>query len=262
MKRKIFSFLQYSFFLGLGIFLVWWQFHQMSEAQKIQFVESLRHANYWLILPVIIMSILSHISRAMRWKLLIESMGYNPSTLNAFYSVMSGYVANTFVPRAGEILKCSLLGKYEKIPVNKLIGTILVERAFDFICYLVLILITVLIQVNLLWSFITEKFAKADQHAFIPLWLKIIAIILIFLLLLLTLRWSFKRYSEKKMVQRIRGLASGLKEGFNTIAHLKKGHYLLRILFLSGSCTCSRSILVFPRLRQLLTSILKKPAVY
>src|SRR6476659_7942635 len=118
----------------------------MTFLQKEHFFESLQHADYWLLAPVITMAILSHISRSVRWKILIEPMGYKPSTANTFYSVMSGYLANTFLPRVGEILKCSLLGRYEKIPINKLIGTILIERVFDFICYLILIVITILIQ--------------------------------------------------------------------------------------------------------------------
>ena len=109
MKKKIFTILKYTFFLALGFFLVWWQFDKMSALQKSQFYESLKNANYWLILPIVIMAILSHISRSVRWKILIEPMGYKPSTANTFYSVMSGYLANTFLPRAGEILKCSLL---------------------------------------------------------------------------------------------------------------------------------------------------------
>ena len=142
--KKILSVLKYLFFLGIGFFLVWWQFDKMTASQKIQFRESLQHANYWLLLPVIVMALLSHFSRAVRWKILIEPMGYRPKTSNAFYSVMIGYLANTFFPRAGELLKCSMMSKYEKIPLNKLVGTILLERAFDLVCYFVLVIITIL----------------------------------------------------------------------------------------------------------------------
>jgi uncharacterized protein (TIRG00374 family) len=184
MNKKFVTILKYLFFLGLGLFLVWWQFDKMTVVQKEQFSESLQNANYWLVLPVIIMAILSHISRAIRWKILMEPMGYNPSTVNTFYSVMTGYVANTFVPRAGEILKCSLLNRYEKIPTNKLIGTILIERAFDFFCYLILILFTILIQLNKVSDFIKEKFvAIGENNRRSPVWLKLLVVIFIISLL-------------------------------------------------------------------------------
>src|SRR6266516_6275636 len=112
MKKKFFLILKYLFFLALGFFLVWWQFDKMTAVQKTQFSESLQHANYWLLVPVITMAILSHISRSVRWKILIEPMGYNPSTANTFYAVMSGYLVNTFIPRGREIVKCSLLNRY------------------------------------------------------------------------------------------------------------------------------------------------------
>ena len=120
MKRKVYAVFKYLIFLGIGIFLMWWQLGKMTALQKMQFRESLIHANYFIIIPITILAILSHISRAMRWKIMIEPMGYHPSTANTFYAVMCGYFANTFVPRAGEILRCTLLSRYEKIPVNKL----------------------------------------------------------------------------------------------------------------------------------------------
>ncbi|MGN6804203.1 MAG: lysylphosphatidylglycerol synthase domain-containing protein, partial [Ginsengibacter sp.] len=102
MKRKIISILKYLAFLGVGVFLTWWQISKMTPGQKLQFKESLLHANYIYLLPVFIITILGHISRAVRWKILIEPMGYDPKTSNTFYAVMVGYLANTFLPRVGE----------------------------------------------------------------------------------------------------------------------------------------------------------------
>jgi len=148
MQKNISSIFKYIFFLGLGFFLVWWQFDKMTALQKSQFGESLHYANYWLLIPIIVLALLSHLSRAVRWKLLMEPMGYKPSIANTFYSLMSGYLLNTFLPRAGEVLRCSLLSRYEKIPMNKLIGTVLVERTFDLSCYVIFIVITILMLIN------------------------------------------------------------------------------------------------------------------
>jgi uncharacterized protein (TIRG00374 family) len=236
MKKKVFTFLKYIFFLGLGLFLVWWQFDKMTMAQKHQFSESLRYANYWLLVPVVIMAILSHISRSVRWKILIQPMGYNPSTLNTFYSVMSGYVANTFVPRAGEILKCSLLGRYEKIPVNKLIGTILIERAFDLICYLILIVLTILIQINRVSAFVNEKFSEwANANRRYPLWAKLIVAVLIITVLIYLVKLIFKKFAHHRYIIHIKGFHIGFVEGLNSIRYLKnKGWFLGHTVFIWG----------------------------
>lgn len=232
MKRKFLGILKYLLFLGIGIFLAWWQFGKMTVVEKNEFTESLKHARYWLIAPVVIMSILSHISRAVRWRILIEPMGYKPRISNAFLCLMTGYLINTFVPRAGELLKCSLLSKYEKIPTNKLIGTMLIERAFDLACYFLLILFTILIQVRFLSSFIKEKiYAFINQSSSSGLKLSGI-ILLIFLIILLT-RWLLRKYTHHKYVTGIKAFYIGMKEGFITIKHLKKrGKFIGHTLFI------------------------------
>jgi len=139
MRKRIFGFLQYFVFLGAGLLLVWWQLKSMTLSEKEQFFDALSHANYWIVIPIAIMSMLSHISRSMRWKLLMQPLGYTPKISNLFLVTMVGYLANSAVPRLGEVIKCTLLAKYEKLKVDKLIGTIIVERSFDIICYILLL---------------------------------------------------------------------------------------------------------------------------
>ena len=234
MQRKILSVLKYIFFLGLGIFLVWWQFSKMTAVQKSQFGESLKYANYWLLIPIIILALLSHLSRAVRWKILIEPMGYKPSTANTFYSIMAGYLLNTFVPRAGEVLKCSLLNRYEKIPMNKLIGSVLVERTFDLACYFIFIVLTILMQINHLGKFVKQKFSQlAENNHGLPIWIKLLLVALVVFLIILFLKWILKRFAHHRHIISLKGFHIGLKEGFNAIARLKKrGWFIFHTIFI------------------------------
>lgn len=234
MKKKLLTILKYACLLGLGFFLAWWQFDKMTALQKQQFSESLTYARYWLIIPVIILAILSHISRAVRWKILIEPMGYRPSTVNTFYSVMSGYLANTFLPRAGEILKCSLLSRYEKIPLNKLVGTILIERAFDLVCYLILILITVAIQLNHVGEFLKQKFAAmADNERKIPIWLTLLIGVLAIVILVYFFKWLFRRFAHHPYIVSLKGFHIGFREGLHSIRYLRnRGWFLAHTVFI------------------------------
>jgi uncharacterized protein (TIRG00374 family) len=234
MKKKIFLILKYLFFLALGFFLVWWQFDKMTFLQKEHFFESLQHADYWLLAPVITMAILSHISRSVRWKILIEPMGYKPSTANTFYAVMSGYLVNTFIPRGGELVKCSLLNRYENIPTNKLVGTILIERAFDLVCYVILIILTILIQIRHLSAFVRQKLSELDDSkSGMPFWVKILLFIIIILVLWVLLKWIFKRFGHHRYVVNIKGFHIGLREGLGTLKNLKKrGWFIAHTLFI------------------------------
>jgi uncharacterized protein (TIRG00374 family) len=223
MKKKLLSVFKYVLFLGIGIFLTWWQLSKMTSLQKIQFRESLLHAHYIYLIPVLIITFLGHISRAVRWKILIEPMGYEPKTSNTFYAVMCGYFANTFLPRAGEILRCTLLSRHEKIPVTKLLGTILVERIFDLLCYFFLIVITFLIQIGTVSDFIKSKIKELKNYQTpFPIWLMILIFLLIAAIIFVTGKWFLKKYQNHQLILKLKGFHIGLKEGYSTILHLKK----------------------------------------
>lgn len=234
MGKKIWNILQYFIFLGGGIFLVWWQFHKMTAEQIIKFKFALSTANYWLLIPVVVMSLASHLSRSMRWKILLQPMGYRPSLFNTFGVTMVGYLANSFVPRLGEILKCTMLSKYEKIPVQKLIGTVVIERLFDVVCYLVFICITVLIQYKLVGDFVkTELMAMMEANSGLPLWAKALLPIVVLAMVIWLLRFLFKKYAHSKFIQRLKNFFVGLKEGVSSIKRLQQRRlFLLHTLFI------------------------------
>lgn len=194
----------------------------MTASEKTVFYAALSNANYWLMLPVVFMSLLSHLSRSLRWKLLMEPLHYYPSTTNTFASTMVGYLANAAIPRLGEVLKCSLLARYEKLKIDKLFGTILLERTFDMLCYLVFIGITVLIQIDLVGSYVADKLKKAGQGALIPMWAKIILIILMIWMIFKSIRWLSGKFPHNKIIVKVGGFMSGLAAGFTTIKNLKK----------------------------------------
>lgn len=222
MRKRFFSILQYFVFMGGGIFLVWWQLKEMTSTERKEFYNAIEHANYWLVIPVVFMALLSHLSRSMRWKLLLEQLGYHPKLKNLFTVTMVGYLANSAVPRLGEILKCTFLARYEKLKVHRLVGTILVERTFDIICYLIFIGVTLLIQLGLVGNFLQTRFTPKEGITKMPIWEKAMFWIggIIFLVLLLKL--LFRKFPENKAVIGIKHFFTGMGEGFKTIQHLKK----------------------------------------
>lgn len=221
MHKKVLSVLQYVLFMGAGIFLVWWQLRSMTPNEMAEFKGALKNTNYWLMIPVIIMSLLSHLSRALRWKLLMEPLGYQPAIKNVFAVTMVGYLANSAIPRLGELLKCSLLGKYENLKIDKLIGTILVERAFDFLCYLAFIGITVFLQVKLIGGYLNEKIAAMDSGGGVPFWGKLIMIVALVAFVIVGVKWLVRQYPHNKFISKVNSFIAGLGAGFSTIRRLK-----------------------------------------
>src|SRR6476661_99888 len=146
MKKPLITILRYLFFFGLGILFVWLTIKDINRAQWEHIKTSIQQARHWLIVPAFLLLFLAHYSRALRWKILMEPLGYKPSTFNTFAAVMIGYLVNAGVPRLGEVVKCTLLSRYEKMRADRLVGTIVMERAVDVVCLLTIFVIALIFQ--------------------------------------------------------------------------------------------------------------------
>ncbi|MBC7867578.1 MAG: flippase-like domain-containing protein [Gloeobacteraceae cyanobacterium ES-bin-316] len=231
MRKRILSIIQYVLFLGGGIFLVWWQLKSMTTAEKEEFYAAFLNTNYWLMIPVVGMSLLSHLSRSMRWKLMMEPLGYNPALKNVFAVTMVGYLANSAIPRLGEVLKCSLLARYEKLQIDKLFGIILVERTFDLVCYVVFIGLTVLMQVNLIGEYVSGKLSLMTQAKGFPIWAKLLLVVILFAGMIFLLRYLSKRFPQNRFLIKLNFFLRGVAAGFTTIRSLKKRKLFLAHTF-------------------------------
>lgn len=131
MKKAILTILQYLVFLGLGIWIVYHMLHQLSDREQTELMDAIKSIDAWYLIPISVVGFFSHFFRALRWRYLLETVDMKPTITNTFFAVMIGYVANLALPRAGEVAKCTVLAKYEKMPAHKMIGTIVAERAFE-----------------------------------------------------------------------------------------------------------------------------------
>ena len=242
MNKRFRTILQYGFFLGLGIFLVWWSVKDLTGNDKSQIKASLKTARYWLLIPVFGILFLSHLIRAIRWKLLIEPLGYKPSTTNTLFAVFIGYLANQAVPRLGEVLKCTVLARYEKIPADKLVGTIILERVIDAITLLIIFGITLAIQPDIYSQLINTIFnskKEGDGHKTISssLALMILGGIIILALVFWMIR-NKKNFND--LVLLFKKIGKSIWQGLSAIQHLKKRWWFILltismwVLYLSG----------------------------
>jgi len=138
--------IKFILFLGLGIFIIWLSLRGLTPDEQAQILHSFRIANYNWVIVTILLGIISHILRALRWKIFLEPLGYHPSLKNTFYAVMVGYFANMAFPRLGEVTRCGILARYEKIPFQKSFGTVITERAIDMILFLLLFILMIVTQ--------------------------------------------------------------------------------------------------------------------
>jgi uncharacterized membrane protein YbhN (UPF0104 family) len=234
MNKKVLGLLQYLLFLGLGFFLVWWSVGKISDKDWKEIRDAIAGADYTLVLPVIGILLLSHYSRAVRWKILMRPLGYNPSIVNTYLAVLIGYLANLAIPRLGEILKCTLLARYEKVPADKLLGTIVAERAFDLICLVLVIIITIVTQLDILGSFagdMLDTFLR-DKSGRFPL-KKVIIVIAAIIGVILLVRFLLHRFAHVSVIQKIKKIFRGIWQGLVSVKEVKqKGWFFFHTIFI------------------------------
>ena len=215
------KFLKIGFFFLIGILLIWWSLHQIPPQEWDKFTTALKSTKYWVLFPVFVILTFSHFLRALRWRLIMEPLGYKPSIANTFLAVLIGYLANLAVPRLGEVLKCTLLSKYEKVPAEKIVGTIVAERAFDVLSLGVVFILALTLQFDVIQTGWNELNTQNAQQANMPnnhfLLYTVIGIICVILILLLVFKAKLQ-----KTIHRIKHIVAGIWEGVISATKLKK----------------------------------------
>ncbi|MCK5856587.1 MAG: flippase-like domain-containing protein [Bacteroidales bacterium] len=170
MKKKLTSFIKISIALGLGLIVIWLSVRNVTPEQEVSIFNSFKIANYWWVILSILIGISSHLMRAVRWKMLLEPMGYTPSTWSTFLAVMVGYFTNLGIPRSGEVARCSVLYKEARIPVDKSFGTVIVERSIDMLIFFSLFFITITSQYSYLDNYVQKQIYPKinEKFDFIP----------------------------------------------------------------------------------------------
>ena len=238
-KDRLSAFLKFLFFLLLGIFLIWITTKSLSKEEIDSVKNQIWNANFEILVPSILIIILSHFMRALRWRMMIKPLGYQPKIINVFLSVLIGFFFNLIFPRLGELMKCTMLGKHEKIPVDKLVGTIVAERMIDVICLLLVILLTIFSQYERVGKYaneITVDFYTGlinDSN-------NLILAFLIFLIIILLSIVLYKRFQKSLIIKKIKSLIAGIMIGIGSIRKMeKKSHfifYTISIWFLYLYC--------------------------
>ncbi len=205
-KKTLVTLIQYIVFLGLGVAIIFYMFGQLSEKDKAEMFDAIKSVNYWLFIPIFFVGFLSHLFRALRWKLMLEPMQIRPTTMNTTLAVLVGYIANLALPRAGEVAKCTVLARYEKVPADKMIGTIVAERAFDVLCLGVITVLAFLLQADVIGTYakgLLEKVAEKSSSLVIA----VIALVVLIVALVMV----YRKFKHSKIGQFIKGLGDGVK---------------------------------------------------
>lgn len=214
-KKVLLKVLKYIASLGLAFGILYLLF---KNQDPVRLVEEIQKVNgEWVVLSMIFGG-WAYVSRGLRWIVLIDALGYKSSKWNSISAVSVGYFTNMFIPRAGEISRCTALNQTDKIPVDKLFGTILIERVIDFIFLFGLIFATILLKFNDIFKFYTTLKAQHTESAGNN---NILLIVVVIFSLIMAFIFLKKWLKKSKFYDKILDFIEGLKEGFKSIKNMQ-----------------------------------------
>ena len=201
--------------LFLGLFVFWLIYRQLNFKEIIS---NLREANYWIIALSLPFGLFGNIIRAYRWDLLIRALGHRPKKSNLIYSFLGNYAVNLAIPRFGEVWRCTMVSRYEKIPLTALIGTMITDRLFDFAPIGLIIIVAFILNVPYFSKFYAQNSGMFDYlyELSTSVWIYAgIAIVII------TVWFCFSFLKEQKFIRKTKLTLQNLWEGIKTIIFMK-----------------------------------------
>ncbi|HMT29496.1 MAG TPA: lysylphosphatidylglycerol synthase transmembrane domain-containing protein, partial [Bacteroidia bacterium] len=236
MKNKFLSGLKYLFLFSIGLGLLWLTFRNENLGEI--FTKISKADPFWLGASVVL-AIGAFYSRAVRWVMLMEPLGFKPKLSSTLYALFLGYFANLAIPRIGEITRCGALAGREKVPFNSLIGTVIVERVIDLVMLFFSMFLVAVLEYDMLSKFLSDKVVGPLMLKFSFLQNPLVLIgIVIFTGTFFFLIWRFvskgkSGKSESALVIKIRGILHEVASGFKTILRMKNnGWFIFHTFFI------------------------------
>lgn len=213
--------IKYSISFILGGILLWYVYKDTNFETLLL---NLKDANLSWIMASYVFAMVSHIVRAYRWNLLMEPVDLHPGLKNSFIATMVGYLANTILPRMGEVSRCAVLKKTNNIPVNKSFGTVITERIIDLIVLLLLLATTLIIEIDRLSAFVFDLLGSKFQGPGTSksILIALVSLVSLGVFMVMLLKFLSKKLGHTKFYQTVKAFLQGLTEGLLSIRKLKK----------------------------------------
>lgn len=228
MKQKVRKAARVLVFFIIGI-VIFWVLYKDQDIDRIRSVLT-NEVNYFWIWLSVQLGVLSHISRAVRWRYLIRPLGHNPGLLNTFFAVMIGYIMNLVIPRMGELSKCGVLARYEKISFARLIGTVITERIFDLITLGIFTILMVITQFGHVLRFLNEHPDIRDKVMSLASspWLLGGVLLALFVLFV-----SWRKIKKSGLYRKLGGYVAHFREGIMSVRYIRnKGAFIFHTAFI------------------------------
>tara|TARA_B100000427_G_scaffold329103_1_gene344090 strand:- start:145 stop:1131 length:987 start_codon:yes stop_codon:yes gene_type:complete len=219
----------YITFLGIGLFLLYRRFTLIPDEDKTKLFENIINAPLLAVGITFIMGLFAVISRGIRWNLLLEPLGYKASIKNSIASVAIGYLANTLIPRSGELARCTALHSTDDVPIDKLFGTVIIERVIDFVMLFLFLSIALISNFDSVVTF----FSGINLPGGSSLVMIIIALGVLFIGLFVIIKRKSQSQGQNSIYSKILKFIRGMFDGIKSIRSMeRRAEFLAHTFFI------------------------------
>jgi len=221
--KKVLSLSKIIIPLAIGVFFIYLSYQNTTPEDRTNIFKYIKNADYRFVLLSAFFGVLSHISRAVRWKFLLAPLGYRPKTINSVLAVLIGYFSNLGIPRSGELLRATAMDRYENIPFQKGFGTVIAERVVDLVLLVGCIVLALALQYDLIVDYL-----KIENMNFLQMGVGFVLVVIGLIL--------FRKYfllSTHPIIEKIKQFFQGIWEGMLSIKLMEnKGLFIAHTFFI------------------------------
>nr|MDS1297295.1 lysylphosphatidylglycerol synthase transmembrane domain-containing protein [Aequorivita sp. S2608] len=208
----------------MGVFLIWYIYTSFTEQQLIETKRYFADANYFFVVLSVLLSVLSHLSRAYRWSFMLEALGYKTKLANNFMAVSVAYLMNVFIPKSGEVSRGIVLDKYEGVPFQKGFGSIISERVVDLVCLLLFTAVALYLKFDVLYDIVMGRIPASMLYLLLGGAFAILILIPLYI-----------KFSKSNINKKLKNFVIGLKEGiFSIVKMQRKSAFLFQTVIIWG----------------------------
>jgi uncharacterized membrane protein YbhN (UPF0104 family) len=231
--KKLLTILKYGLLLALSGALMAYALRGQDLSRIGHYI---RTANYFWLGLTMTLSVMGYFSRAYRWQMQLTASKHQARFWDVYHAMMVGYLANIVLPRMGEVIRCSVLWRTNKIPVDVSLGTVVTERVIDLLVLAGLLSTILILDFNRFWGLVTDKLMGGNYDAMArnrtPLLIAAVIAGVLLLAAVYALFRNLERLRQNALFAKVVTFVKGLLAGVFSVLRLEhKGLFLFHTVF-------------------------------
>ena len=230
-KKIISTALKYLIPLAIGLGLIYFLYKNVDAGQMRAVLAA--DVNYLWFLPVIVVSVLSHVFRACRWRLQLRAIGVEAPLSAVINSIFGTYAVNLIFPRLGEVWRTGYIASRQSASFTTVLGSMVADRLTDTVTVLVLTVVTFFVASDAFWKFLSTypQMLESVENLLTSPWTWVCAVVCV-----AAVWWLFTHKANNPVVAKVKGMAANLWRGFSGVAKMEGKWWFLLYTALIWGC--------------------------